>query len=91
MSTAYDANGGSSYNGAKFALAFYGGYTNGLKFEQVSLGNTGVGTRQEFVPSPQIANGALLPLETRNSTVRQVLCVETMFSSRNTQRLFLLS
>jgi len=59
MSTAADANGGSSYNGAKFALAFYGSYTNGLKFEKISLGNSAVGTNEEYVPSPQIANGAV--------------------------------
>eukprot|EP00658_Telonema_sp_P-2_P078127 TRINITY_DN723_c0_g1_i3.p1 TRINITY_DN723_c0_g1~~TRINITY_DN723_c0_g1_i3.p1 ORF type:complete len:686 (+),score=150.28 TRINITY_DN723_c0_g1_i3:870-2927(+) len=58
MSTAYDANGGSQFNGAKFELTFYGMYTSGLSWEQLTFGNSEVGTRQNYVPAPQIANGA---------------------------------
>jgi len=59
MSAAYDANGGTDYDGAKFALAFYGHYTHGLTFEKIKLGNAAVGEYEEYVPSPQIANGAV--------------------------------
>jgi hypothetical protein len=59
MSAAYDANGGTEYNGAKFSLAFYGHYTHGLTFQQIKLGNAAVGEYEEYVASPQIANGAV--------------------------------
>lgn len=58
MSTAFDANGGSSFNGAKYELSLYDTYTGGLTWEQLSAGNSDVGTRTQWVASPQIADGA---------------------------------
>ena len=59
MSTAYDANSGSEYNGAKFSLTLYNGYTQGLSWSLITTGSSTVGTNDINVPAPQIANGAV--------------------------------
>lgn len=59
MSPTTDANGGSAYTGQVLYLTFYEGHTDGLEFNQLSFGNTDMGSRQLHVPSPQIADGTL--------------------------------
>jgi len=59
MDSQTDANGGTDYVGTKFALTFYGMFTEGLSWEKAKLGNGAVGENEQYLPSPQVADGTL--------------------------------
>ena len=52
-----DANSDTSKAGSVLYLTFYDGFTNGLRFDALDFGNDQMGSRQLYVPSPQLADG----------------------------------
>jgi len=49
-----DVNGNTAHAGSVLYLTMYNGFTQGLRFDALNFGNTQMGSRQLYVPSPQL-------------------------------------